>query len=221
MEQPRNSDCWYKDTCTDDCNACTVYLQLKWQMDNSGLYPTQQKPISLYIDENNEIDRDAFLRLAEIRKTIVEFVQSSKNLYICGKECGNGKTSWAVKLLQTYFHFTAVGNYDNLKGMFVSVPDLLFKLKDFKNPLPQKYKDNLETVDLIIFDDIAITNSLSQFDYMQLFNIINNRVLAGKSNIFTSNVVEYEKLENILGQRLANRIYKASEIIELKGAGVR
>ena len=105
--------------------------------------------------------------------------------------------------------------------MFVSTPDLLTKLKDFNNPLSKKYKEHLETVDLIVFDDVAISEMISQYDYVQLFNIINNRTLAQKSNIFTSNVTDYEHLESILGQRLASRIYKASEVIELKGMGVR
>lgn len=217
----RNSECWYLSTCEDDCDKCTVYLSMKYQMDNSGLFKSQQKPIALYIGEGNEVDRDNYKRLAEIRKGIVEYIEDGNNLFICGRNSGNGKTSWAIKILQTYFHYTAQGNYDNLKGMFVSTVDLLLKLKDFNNPLPKRYKDNLEQVDLVVFDDIAITNTLSAYDYTQLFNIINNRVAAGKSTIFTSNLTTYEELDNVLGQRLASRVYSTSEIIELKGVGMR
>lgn len=216
MEQQRNSDCWYVDTCTEDCANCIEYAELKWQMDNSGLFPAQQKPITLFINKNNEIDRNAYKELADIRKHIVDFVNAHRNLYIAGQNTGNGKTSWAIKMLQTYFHFVAHGNYENLRGMFVSVTDILLKLKDFNNPLPASYRHNLETVDLVVFDDIAVTG-ISQFDYTQLFNIINNRIAAEKSNIFTSNIVDYKELEKILGSRLASRIYTASELIELKG----
>lgn len=216
MEQQRNSKCWYVNSCNEDCDNCITYLQLNWQMQNSGLFDSQQRPITLYIDELNECDRSAYKRLGNIRRSIVEFVAEHKNLYIASERTGNGKTSWAIKMLQTYFHYTANGNYENLKGMFINTTDLLLKLKDFNNPLSQQYKQNLETVDLVIFDDIAVTG-ISQYDYTQLFNIINKRISAEKSNIFTSNVVSKDQLDRILGARLSSRIYTASEIVELKG----
>lgn len=189
-------------------------------MDNSGLYPAQQKPISLYINDSNEVDREAYKRLAEIKKNIVNYIQEGNNLYICGENTGSGKTSWSIKLLHSYFHYCAENNYENLLGMFVNTTDLLLKLKDFNNPLPQKYKDNLENVDLVVFDDIAVTG-ISQYDFTQFFNIINKRLSAKKSNIYTSNITSCDQLEKILGVRLASRIYEASEIIKFKGMDMR
>lgn len=220
MEKQRNSNCWYIDTCNEECDNCLTYLQLDWQMKHSGLPESKQRPITLYLSQDNQCDKDEYRRLADIRKNIVEFVQSGNNLYICSHNAGNGKTSWSIKMLQTYFHHTASGNYENLKGMYISVIELLLKLKDFNNPLPKRYKDNLETVDVVVWDDIALTG-ISQYDFTQLYSIINNRIFAGKSNIFTSNIVKYDELEKILGSRLASRIYNTSEIIELKGMDMR
>ena len=141
-------------------------------------------------------------------------------MYICGKNAGTGKTSWTVRMLQTYLHYTAPGNYENLKGMFVSVPDLLLKLKDFNNPLPKEYKDSLENVDLVIWDDIAITE-MSKYDYSQLYTYLNNRLFAGKSNIYTSNITDIDTLNDILGDRLTSRIWNTSEIVEFKGKDIR
>ena len=104
--------------------------------------------------------------------------------------------------------------------MFVSVADLLIKLKDFDNPVTKEFKDNLETVPLVIWDDICITN-ISKYDYSQFYTLINNRMLAGKSNVFTTNVVDKETLEDVFGERLVSRIYSSSEIIELKGGDMR
>lgn len=221
MAEQRNTDCWYLNVCDDDCDKCVKYIQMKWQMDNSGLYPAQQKPIKMVIIESiNGVDRKAYKRLSEIRKDITEFVDNHENLYICSEQPGNGKTSWAIRMLHTYFHQRAIGNYENLLGMFVNTTDLLLRLKDFNNPLPRKYLDNLENVDLVIFDDIAVSG-ISQYDYTQLFNIINKRMMAEKSNIFTSNITEYEQLEELFGPRLASRVYNNSEIIELKGVDMR
>ncbi len=216
----RNSNCWYVNSCEDDCDRCTTYVQMKWQMEHSGLPEAKQRPISLYLTDDNSGDKKAFYRLADIRKNIVDFVQSGKNLYLCSKWTGNGKTSWAVKMLHTYFHYTAVGNYENLKGMFVSTPGLLLKLKDFNNPVSKTFRNNLENVDLVIWDDIAVSG-ITQYDYTQLFNIIDSRIFAEKSNIFTSNVVGVDELNKVFGARLTSRIMYSSEIIELKGKDMR
>ena len=213
-------NCWYKDTCQDDCDVCQVYYQMKWQMDNSGLTALQQKPIQLFLNEDNEVDRESFVKLSEIRHDIVNFVDNGENLYICSVYTGNGKTSWAIKMLHTYLHYKAVGNYEKLQAMFVSVPELLLQLKDFNNPLSITYKNQLNQVPLIIWDDIAIAG-ISQYDYTQLYTLINNRIFAGKSNIYTSNCNSDKSLEKILGNRLTSRIWNTSQIIELKGADMR
>ena len=216
----RNSECWYIDTCNDDCNTCNVFVQMNWQMEHSGLPKAKQRPIALYLTDDNSGDESAFYRLADIRKDIVSFVEQGKNLYICSNYTGNGKTSWAIKMLHTYFHHTAVGNYDNLKGMFVSTTELLLQLKDFNNPLSKTYIENLKNVDLVIWDDIAVSG-MSQYDFTQLYTIIDKRILAEKSNIFTSNQPTVEGVANVMGNRLASRIYYTSEIVQLKGKDMR
>lgn len=217
MEKSKNTDCWYAQSCEDDCSKCVVYPQMKWQFDNSGLPKSKYMPIKLKPQPN---DVRTFNKLADIRKDIDEFVEQGKNLYICGKIPGNGKTSWAIKMLQTYFHYVAEGNMFEVKGMFVSVPDLLLKMKDFNNPLSSEYKEDLKSCDLLILDDIAVT-SISQYDYLQLFTLVDSRMLAGKSIIFTSNVTEIKQLEEIIGERLASRVFGNSIIVEIKGGDMR
>lgn len=218
MGNYKDSDCWYRKKCTDDCNGCITYKEMKYQMMNSGLPIALQRPIDLYL--TNRVDNDAFVELSNIRHDIVNQVNNGLNLYICSSQSGNGKTSWAVKMLHTYFHYTSSGNYDNLKGMFVSVTDLLIKLKDFNHPMPHSYRQAMESVDLLVFDDIA-TSGLTQYDYTQLYSIINNRLMANKSNIYTSNITQLYDLEDVMGQRLASRVYTQSRVIELKGRDVR
>ena len=217
MENSKNTDCWYIDICEDDCSSCLTYKQMKWQFDNSGLPKSKYKPIKL---APQQIDRSTFKHLAEIRKDIVSFVDNGNNLYICGHNPGNGKTSWAIKMLQTYFHYTAEGSVFHLRGMFVSVPTLLLKFKDFDNPLSIEFKDNLQKVDLLILDDVAVTG-LTQYDYLQLFSLVDQRMLAGKSIVFTSNNISLRDLEESVGARLASRIWRNSEVVEIKGGDMR
>jgi DNA replication protein DnaC len=191
---------------------------MKWQFDNCGLPKAKYKPIKL---SPQRVDRETFRHLAEIRKNIVEFVESGRNLYICGNELGNGKTSWAIKMLQTYFHHTAEGNLWNLKGMFVPTASLLLELKDFNRTHESHYDwNNLHNVDLLILDDVVVAG-LSQYDYTQLFALIDSRMLAEKSIIFTSNITSKEDLSNIIGDRLASRVWNNSEIVEIKGGDMR
>ena len=217
MENSKNIDCWYFQSCEEECNGCIIYPQMKWQFDNSGLPKAKYYPIKL---SPQACDRTVFSILADIRKDIDLFVEAGKNLYICGANPGNGKTSWAIKMLQTYLMLTAEGSMFNIRGMFVSVPDLILKLKDFDNPISADYKYNLRNVDLLVLDDIAVAG-LSQYDYVQLFALIDNRMLSGKSTIFTSNNDSLEDLQDAVGERIASRIWNNSKVVRLRGGDMR
>ena len=212
----KNIDCWFVDSCEDSgisCEMCQLFLELNWQMQNSGLPEAKQRPIKL---RPEDCDVTAFQTLSEFRKNIDFNVDNGKNLYLCSKYTGNGKTSWAIKILQSYFNLRCEGNYEHLLGMFVSTPQLLLKLKDFNNPVSSTYKKQLASVDIVVWDDIAVSG-MSNYDYTQLFTYIDGRLLAEKTNIFTSNCSSREELEKIIGNKLASRIWDTSEIVTLFG----
>lgn len=210
----RKEDCWYKDVCTYDfCTNCIRYAEMKYLMDNSGISKSNQHPKRL--TAYNE-DWESYSRLAEIKGDIIDFVECGNNLYICSQHTGNGKTSWALKLMLKYFDEIWAGNGFRVRGMFVNVPTLLLQLKNFKNPLSEKYKHDLLECDLVIFDDIADVN-ISNYDYSNLLMIIDYRLQNGKSCIFTSNRNTKEQLEKSLGVRMTSRIWNTSEIIEFTG----
>ena len=208
----QNSDCWYNEVCNLDCNSCIRYLEMKYLVDNSGIPKSQQYPKALEAD----IDYDKFIRLADIKSSIIDFVNSQENLLIVSEYTGNGKTSWAIKLLLKYFDEIWAGNGFKVRGLFVHIPTLLLKLKNFNEPLSEEYKHNLMECDLVIWDDIASTD-ISNYDYSQLLSYIDYRLLANKSNIYTGNCTTSKALKETLGERLASRIWHTSEIIEFKG----
>ena len=100
--------------------------------------------------------------------------------------------------------------------MFVHVPTLLSEIKDFNNPMSPQYRQLLKTCDLIVWDDIAC-DMLSAYDITQLTILIDNRMLARKSNIYTGNIIDKDTMIDILGMRLASRVYNASKVIVLDG----
>lgn len=185
---------------------------MKYLMDNSSIPKNRQIPKSLVAD----IDLEPYSKLADIKADIVNFVNNGENLFICSKYTGNGKTSWALKLLLKYFDEIWAGNGFRVRGVFVNVPTLLLQLKNFNHPLSEEYKRNLMEADLVVWDEIAST-SISTYDYGNLLMFLDYRFSAGKSNIFTSNATTQEDIEKSVGSKLTSRIWNCSEIVEFRG----
>lgn len=217
--QPMTS-CWYRKVCTFGmCNSnCIRYLEMNALMEQSNLPKSKQVSKKLTPDD---CDYYAFCDLSEIKDNIIDFVDSGKNLYIYSSITGNGKTSWAIKLLLKYFDSIWAGNGFKCRGIFIHTPTFLAKLKDFNNVDPEfeSLKLHLTTVDLVVWDDIASTD-MSSYDHSQLLSYIDQRILSEKSNIFTGNRNE-EEMEKALGSRLASRIWNSSQRIKLKGLDKR
>ena len=203
-------DCWYKDTCTNECSdSCIRYKEMKFLMDNSGIPKPQQIPLKL--KPTSEEDRSVFTRLNEIKLNIVEWVAEGNNLYICSESAGTSKTSWSLKLMLRFFNEIWSGNGFRVRGVFIHTPTFLQQLKNFQNPLSEEYKNNILNADLVIWDDIA-TGKITDYEYNQLLIFLDSRISNRKSNVYTSNVVTKGSLEQIVGARLASRIFGESEI---------
>lgn len=212
----RKDDCWYKDVCAyDQCVNCIRYSEMKYLMDNSGLPAKKRHPVQL----DGSRDPKEFKLLADIKNDIVNFVQNGESLYIFSEYTGNGKTSWSIKLLLKYFDSTWAGNGFRVRGYFQHVPTLFNVLKDFSNTnneLKTELKHKLQTVDLVVWDDIASTK-ISDYDQQQLLTLIDARVSEGLSNIYTGNITSHEALTKAVGDRLASRIWNLSTLVEFKG----
>ena len=208
----RNNQCWYKNVCTyDQCVNCIRYSEMKYLMENSGLPKKKQVPIKL----DGGRDKLAFHLLADIKDDMLRFVERGESLYIYSEYTGNGKTSWAIKLLLKYFDTIWAGNGFRVRGYFQHVPMLFNTLKDFSKS-HEVLKSTLEMVDLVVWDDIASTK-LSDFDRQQLLTLIDARVSCGLSNIYTGNITTQSALELAVGDRLASRIWNMSTLVEFKG----
>lgn len=181
---------------------------------------TSNVPIKLIgtklIPENK--DYDNFIRLANIQSNILEFVEEGNSLYLYSDACGNGKTTWSIKLMLQYFNEVWACNNFKERGLFINVPTFLSKIKSvISNPDSdfERLRELIDSVDIVVWDDIA-TSKLSDFDYNTLLTYIDKRTVERKCNIYTGNV-EPKKLDNYLGQRLSSRVLNHSTVIELKG----
>ena len=210
----KNQECWYHEVCQmeNPCSSCIRYAEMKFLMENSGLPKAKQKPIVLTPED---CDYNSFCQLQDIKNEIVDFVNNGNNLFI-GGNTGNGKTSWAIKILLRYFDQIWNGNGFRVRGLFVHIPTILLELKDFNNPVSIEYRKNLLESDLVVWDEIGGIG-MSNYDYSQLLAIIDKRVLEEKANIYTGNFSSEQESIKLLGERLSSRIWKLSQTIILNG----
>ena len=222
QELHSNQECWYKDVCIleNPCNLCVKYAEMSYMMENSNLPKAKQRVINLTAPE---CDIDAYRRLAEIKSDIYDFVQSGKSLYIASSCVGNGKTSWAIKLMHKYFETMWDGNGFRDRAVFIHVPTFLMKCKDFshKDEDFERIKKLIMTVDLVVWDDIASTQ-ITAYDYSQLLVYLDHRSLSELSNICTGNYTTFKQLVDSVGGKVASRVWTSNtEVIIFKGEDMR
>ena len=217
-------NCPYKNKCNGiDCtnDFCMRKYRLDCLYDKSLLTDKQRQIGKLFIDQDGT-DLHEFQQLAKLEQNIDKFVESGANLYIHSYNCGNGKTSWSIRLMTSYFDKIWYKSNFDCQALFISVPRYLLALKasiSGKNEYADTVNKYILGADLVVWDDIA-TKMGTEFELNHLLNIINTRMDNGKSNIFTSNLGNKE-LINALGERLASRICNKSIDIELHGADKR
>ena len=210
--------CWFKSVCTnystDICNCgCPLYCQYYYLINLANV------PVQLQYPQNQKlnagVDIEKYKYLADLKNNILQFVDEGQNLFLYSKYYGNGKTTWSIKLLSSYFSKIWPGNGTKCRGLFINVDDFLMKKKSAisqKNYRLLQIEELIPNVDIVIWDDIGCTK-LSDYEHSILFPLINSRISSHKCNIFTSNVIDDEFVNNV-GGRLASRILETSTIVE-------
>ena len=217
--------CWMWNSCSrkhcNDPSGCLILTKLNFLYKEANVPPYLRVKRTLVVD-SDESDLEAFRQLSLIQQNILSFVGEGKNLYIWSTQAGNGKTSWALRLLQTYFNKIWLNSPLRCRALFINVPFFLQALKDnisIKSEYISHIKENASQCDLIIWDDIS--NKIgTDFEINSLLSIIDSRLIQGKSNIYTSNVSPAD-LKNYLDIRLGSRIATASNCIQLVGGDKR
>ena len=225
-----SNSCFLHDRCkkfnNKECNLedeifCIKLFKLDYLYNESLLTDQQRKYIALRIDADGT-DRDEFLRLKDIESNIEKFIENGESLYIYSSNCGNGKTAWSIRLIQSYFNNIWHKCDLNCKALFINVPRFLLALKDSisnENPYVEHIRKNVLSADIVVWDEIG-TKAVTQFEHEHLLSLINARIDSNKSQIFTSNL-EPEELREAVGERLYSRVVNLSNIIQLKGSDKR
>ena len=215
--------CVYIDVCqkqTKNCDKnCIRWAEMKYLLEASRVPSTKymMKKLTPFKE-----DLEAFRRLNKIKQRIEQFVEGGENLYIYSTNYGNGKTSWATKLLGAYFNKVWAGNGLQPRGAFVHVPTFLRRNLEVIGKPDQdfeEFKQTIRSCDLVVWDDIGSTY-ITDHDYKSMLAEVDNRMLYSKANIFTGNLNE-EQFRKVLGDRLHSKIFRESICVEFLGADRR
>lgn len=223
-----SNECWMKDTCKKqnktciECNEfCMKLFKINELYKKSGLTNEQKKPINLYLDKTKS-DKNAFTKLSEIKSNISNFIKDGNNLFIWSRNCGNGKSSWCVKLLQSYIDEIWAVSDITCRVLFIHVPRFLISLKNNlsnSDEYAEFIKENVLQADVVVWDELA-TKTATPFEIENLLTFINTRLSVGKSNFYTSNV-EPKEISEVMGDRLYSRVINTATVIELKAPDMR
>ena len=170
-------------------------------------------------------DTEAYNKVISIGKDIVNFVRDGKNLLIWSNYPGTGKTLMATKIAQNYIHERNVPERATDCAFFINVGELLFYKKSAIDEISYKEKvryceEQIKKCKLVVWDDFG-TKELSEYDREYLIVLLNFRLNElHKSNIYTTNLDGAQMFE-ILGARLASRLFEDTEVIEFKGGDKR
>ena len=216
------NDCFVKDICTmcntKECNgSCFMYNFYNRILAQSQLPKKLQHADDIRLIPD-DVDLEAFRKLARIRADIVNFVTEGKDLYIYSADAGTGKTTWASKLLVEYFKCM---DYRSNPGAYVNVTDLCSRYKnrflsEEKDPELLEFIKLLKEADLVIWDDMGAMDKYTPSDKTLLFGILDSRINNGKSNIYTSNI-NPSRLVDKVDVRLADRIIRLSIRVRFEG----
>jgi DNA replication protein DnaC len=169
-------------------------------------------------------DQEAFEDLNNFKQNIVTNVKEGRNLLIFSNFVGNGKTSWATKILKYYISRVGQSYFETQPALFVNVTNLLNEKRlaiSNSQLLIQlnKLEELILKVPLVVFDDLGVKD-LSAYDLNNLYYWIDYRTANKKSCIYTSNI-EPAQLATMLDPRLYDRIVNYSKHIQIKGGSNR
>ena len=142
-----------KSSCSDVCGGYRVLRALY----NLSRIPERYRYTIALKPENGE-DLEAFTTLDNYKNDVLSMVDEGRGLYIWGKSTGNGKTSWACKIMSYFFRKIAFNTGLENEGLYIFLPTFLEDLRDNydnKDPEFDEVLRMIKTCRLLIIDDIG------------------------------------------------------------------
>lgn len=159
--------------------------------------------------------------MIEITKLLWKFINNfdkqTDNLYIFG-DVGRGKTFLLNAVAKEILDRNYSVLYMTSSKLFKFLNDYNWAFEEARAKHQEQFDFILEC-DLLIIDDLGSEPS-SKNDSANLFEVVNNRMIAGKPIIFSTNFDE-TMLSEMYGERIFSRIIGNSEVYEIFGEDLR
>lgn len=212
--------CYAEDYCIkprSECSeVCGGYRVLRALYTLSRIPLRYQYKLDLIPDKE---DMQSFIALNNFKENIVEHVEKGEGLYIWSSNTGNGKTSWACKIMSYYFRKIAFSSGLENEGLYIYLPTFLDDLRNsYSDPSPD-FEEELEMVKqcrLLIIDDIG-AERVTEWVRERIVSIINTRTANGLSTIYTSNLSLKGLTDKLGDDRISSRIRGSVQEINLLG----
>ena len=212
--------CFAEDYCkkpkTECSEVCGGYRVLRALYTLSKIPLKYQYRMDLIPDDK---DLEAFELLNEFKENIVAHVENGEGLYIWSSNTGNGKTSWACKIMGYYFRKIAFSSGLENEGLYIYLPTFLDDLRNsYNNPSPEfdKELEMVKSCKLLIIDDIG-AERVTEWVRERIVSIINTRSSNGLATIYTSNLSLKGLTDKLGDDRISSRIKGSVTEINLLG----
>jgi DNA replication protein DnaC len=167
----------------------------------------------------DDVDLKAFEALNDFKETIVDHVNRGEGLYIWSSNTGNGKTSWACKIMGYYFRKIAFSSGLENEGLYIYLPTFLDDLRNSYTTSSPEFEEELEMVKsckLLIIDDIG-AERVTEWVRERIVSIINTRASNDLCTIYTSNLSLKGLTDKLGDDRISSRIKGSVQEINLLG----
>lgn len=213
------------EACSTCTYGCAKYHIMHSLIAQAEIPPKYQGKLQLKPQDDKELA--TFLQLEEFIQDIESHVKQGHGLYLYSDVKGNGKTSWAIKVMREYMESISNFNRTNLgecKAVYVNVPSFMSKTKasisDFDEDLGY-LRTKIYNADLVIWDDIGKENS-TDYSREVLYALINHHYENLNSQIFTSNYSPDQlAAEDKMGSAIMDRINEQCMPLEFTSQGKR
>lgn len=162
-----------------------------------------------------------YQNIQHIKKSLYGFIndfdKQNNNLYIFG-DVGRGKTYLLNSIAKEILDRNYSVLYMTSSRLFKFLNDYNWAFEEARAKHQEQFDFILEC-DLLIIDDLGSEPS-SKNDSANLFEVVNNRMIAGKPIIFSTNFDE-TMLSEMYGERIFSRIIGNSEVYEIFGEDLR
>jgi len=193
---------------------CLARLVAEQTMANSNLTKLMQSQTFENFDRSLFSNAEPVVSIAQ--NFADNFVQNASNLFIFGN-VGSGKTYLSSCIANRAANSGKSLYYQSAYRIFDLVQQIKFQEKDNR-----ELKDKLNfiyNVDLLIIDDLG-TEFVTTLSTSSFFDILDSRLLDGKSTIINTNLNPNE-IGKMYSERVASRIVGNYEIIHLDNGDLR